>query len=82
MDIQAWQSKNDDARIADQLVLHDRFDALEANQNQLMKALGMSDDYFQYVSHISFHVTTIKRRERKQYIGNDGVSTQTPGTAT
>jgi hypothetical protein len=57
LDIQAWQSKNDDARIADQRVLHNRFDALEANQNKLMKALGTS--YVQYLSRIPVHVTML-----------------------
>ena len=43
LDIQAWNSKNEQARIADQLVLNGRLDALEANQNLLMKELGTFD---------------------------------------
>jgi hypothetical protein len=41
--MQAWLSKNDKARIADQLLLTERLKALEVNQSQLMETLGMSD---------------------------------------
>jgi hypothetical protein len=45
LDIKAWHEKNEQARIADQLVLHERLDVLEANQQQLMKELGTSKYY-------------------------------------
>jgi hypothetical protein len=41
LDIKAWYEKNEQAQIADQLVLHKHLDVLEANQQQLMKELGM-----------------------------------------
>jgi hypothetical protein len=44
--MQAWLSKNEEARVTDQLVLDERLKALEVNQSQLMETLGtlgMSD---------------------------------------
>jgi hypothetical protein len=38
--MQAWLSKNEEARVADQLVLNERLKALES---QLVETLGMSD---------------------------------------
>jgi len=42
VEIQAWHAKDKHARIADQLILNERLGMLEANQMQLMKALGTS----------------------------------------
>jgi hypothetical protein len=40
VNIQDWQSQNYNARLADQQLLHDRLDDLEANQNKLSDALS------------------------------------------
>ena len=42
MNIQDWQSQNYNARLADQKLLHDRLDDLEANVNKLSEALSTS----------------------------------------
>jgi hypothetical protein len=41
LNVQDWQSKNNDARIADQESLNHRFDELQANHHELVQALGM-----------------------------------------
>jgi hypothetical protein len=42
VNIKDWQSQNYNARLADQKLLHDRLDDLEANQNKLSEALSTS----------------------------------------
>jgi hypothetical protein len=42
VNIQDWQSQNYNARLADQKLLHDRLDDLEANVNKLSEALSTS----------------------------------------
>jgi hypothetical protein len=42
VNIQDWQSQNYNARLADQKLLHDRLDDLDANQNKLSEALSTS----------------------------------------
>jgi hypothetical protein len=42
LNIQDWQSKNNEARTADQRFLEERLGDLERNQNNLMNALGTS----------------------------------------
>jgi hypothetical protein len=42
VNIQDWQLQNHNARLADQKLLHDRLDDLEANQNKLSDALSTS----------------------------------------
>jgi hypothetical protein len=42
VNIQGWQSQNYDARLADQKLLHDRLDDLEANVNKLSETLSTS----------------------------------------
>jgi hypothetical protein len=48
LDIQDWQRRNDEARLKDQEVLHDRLNDLDSNQNHLKKMLGM----FLLLSHL------------------------------
>ena len=42
LDIQDWQRRNDEARLKDQKVLHDRLNDLDSNQNNLRKMLSAS----------------------------------------
>ena len=42
MNIQAWQSRNDEARATDQQALNDRLNDLESNHNKLVMALSVS----------------------------------------
>ena len=42
MNIQDWQRRNDEARLTDQKVLHDRLNDLDSNQSQLKEMLSMS----------------------------------------
>jgi hypothetical protein len=40
LNIQAWQTRNDDARAADQQVLNERLLVLETNQEELKETLS------------------------------------------
>jgi hypothetical protein len=42
LDIQDWQTRNDEARLKDQKALHKRLDDLDSNQNDLKKMLSKS----------------------------------------
>jgi hypothetical protein len=61
LNIQDWQSKNDEARATDQRLLMERFGDLERNQNNLMNTLSMYAPMMSFPCDERFFLTDVQQ---------------------